>query len=102
MSTSHAFKAGWQDKLLALPVPPKYERCRTGLALAYERGRHCAALYEWEATADGGTITVEYTARGAALTPTYAKAYRRMSPALRKLIREERKFCALKPRKWSV
>jgi len=93
MSTSHAFKAGWLDKLAGLPEPHKYSFCRTGLAVAYERGRHCAALWEWEVTRAGGTIT--------AIVP-YGTAHRRMSKDLRKLIAQERKFCSLKTPQWSV
>lgn len=110
MSTSHAFKAGWQDKLLAVPTPPKYERCRTGLAVAYERGRHCAALWEYTVSLAGrelekamqmkkGTIS---NAGPSSPPPTFAKAYRTMPKELRALIRAEKKFCALKPKKWSI
>lgn len=108
MPTSHAFKAGWFDKLAGAPTPEKYERCRTGVALAYERGRHCAALYEWDCQQRGSTITQDQLAdsgpppKAMPIPPMFAYAYKRMSKELRALIRAEKKFCSLKPRKWSV
>ncbi len=92
MTTALAFKAGWRDRLMRLPVPREYDQCRTPLAVAYERGRHAAALYEIDARARGGTI---YTSM------SYAAVRRRMSPKLKELIRQEARFCTMKKAKWS-
>lgn len=105
MSVSHAFNAGWNDRLMSLPVPAKYERCRTGLAVAYERGRHCAALWEYcvstamrDVGISAGTI---HAIEPSNPPPSFTKAFRTMPKELRALIRAEKKFCSLKPPRWS-
>jgi len=105
MSISHAFNAGWQDRLLSLPTPPKYERCRTGIAVAYERGRHAAALYEAEMHKRGYHIQWPGTSiqrrPDYVQAPAYAHARKVMSKELRALIRAEARFCSLKKPTWS-
>jgi hypothetical protein len=97
MSASHAFNAGWQDRLLDLPPAKTYETARSGVRVAYERGRHTAMLWLVEVQRQHGTI---HNARGKLMS--YAQARRGMSKELKALIREEQKFCSLKPFKSKI
>lgn len=89
-----AFRQGWHDRINGVAPPEIFNRgpacsSSTGTHVAYERGRHAAALYEFEVTRRGtGTIN-----------RTYAEARRDMSVELRRMVDQERRFCALKPRK---
>lgn len=92
MSTAFAFTAGWQDRLLGLSPQVKFMGRRQGIAFAYERGRHVAALYQLDVQRRGGTINTA--------TP-FKMAYKEMSKELRALVRAENKFMAM-PRRRSV
>lgn len=96
LSPTRAFTDGWRDGLVWSATSPGaaaaaltrqvYDRAPTGIAMAYERGRYCAALWLAVHRDDSDARTITYTA-----------AYRRMDRALRAAVRAERKYCALKP-----
>lgn len=82
------FAKGWADRLNGKAYPAGYFLLHVP-PLAYERGRHAAALYAYDCESHGRrTINVPY-----------GKARKTMSKSLRKLIDEERRWCALRPKK---
>jgi hypothetical protein len=92
-SAAVAFRKGWHDRINGVPPGDRgdtpCDQTSTAVYLGYERGRHAAALYQFEASQrERGTIN-----------RTYAQARLDMSVTLRKMIDAERRFCALKPRK---
>ncbi len=94
MSTSFAFTAGWRDRLQGLPPQAKYAEKRQAVAMAYERGRHLAAIYHRAAGYDpDGFGTINKAAPIA-----FKAAYKRADKKLRQFLRQEQRF-ARAPRK---
>lgn len=85
------FRRGWFDRLSRMPYPKEYDRLQVP-PLDYERGRHAAALYEHDCRLAGRTINIV----------PYNVARKTMGLALRKMLDEERKWCALRPKKRAV
>lgn len=94
MSDMH-FDRGWRDRLQGRPERASYEKKSSYDRIRYERGRHCAALWQfYVASADLGTI--HNAKRSVWLSPklTYTTALSVMPYDLRVAIELERAFCA--------
>jgi hypothetical protein len=97
MSTSFAFTAGWRDRLQDLPPQAKYAEKRQAVAMAYERGRHLAAIFQLAAGyGAAGTIN----AGGPRVS--FKTAYKRAGKKLRDQVRQEQKFARAPKRKLLV
>lgn len=77
------FTKGWQDYLNG--VPPAVIKS-TALAVAYERGRHAAALWEYECRSKGTSIK----------NVAYRAARAQMGVDLRRMLDAERCWCAMR------
>ncbi len=87
----NSFHQGWHDRLWGIPVPQ--ERKRLPQQVSYERGRHCAALWQFfiKLKEQEGTIHV--------LGPdpqhaTYAHAIDHLTLDFYVMMKHEENFCA--------
>jgi hypothetical protein len=83
------FAKGWFDYLNG--VPPQAIR-NNARAVEYERGRHAAALWDYECAQSGRTIKLV----------SYRAARLVMGVELRRMIDQERRWCAMRRRKAAV
>lgn len=77
------FTKGWQDYLNG--EPPATVR-NNAQAIAYERGRHAAALWEYECRSKGTSIK----------NVAYRAARAQMGVDLRRMLDAERRWCAMR------